>query len=878
MHDLVHDLARLIMDDEILVVGEGDNTERSFCHYALINDCSNPLSSELSKIRALHFTECGEIELHGAAFSSAKSLRVLDLSECSIHKLPDSIGVLKQLRYLNAPRVQDAIIPNSITKLSKLIYLNLHGSSRILCLPESIGEIEGLAYLDLSGCSRIEKMPESFGELKELVHLDLSNCSGVGGISVFLGSLTQLKYLNLSYCPNIGELPEALGSLSKLQYLNLSFSSYLESCQEAEVLGALTNLEYLNLSSERCDLLKLPESLGRFVQLKYLNLSGCCAMTGLPRLFGSLKNLVHLDLSKCYKVDCLDEALAGITSLQYLNLKYNTCLRSLPGDLTKLRYLNLSNLCGPLVDTLGSLISHTISNFIDLEHLDLSGNDFIVFPHGSLGNLRKLHTLDLSHCTFLNKVPESIRTSDSLKFLYLNGCPFLSELPQLGSNAISLPDFPVHSADESSSNLDMLQAIDPVELWITKLENVKTAGEAHHIKLTGKQKLEKLSLKWTRGAKRFVDDKKLLEKLVPPSTLKKLEICGYNAVSFPDWVLGQLPNLRSLVLRNMANLEEWNTSLATGEEHVIQDLEIHDCPMLRMKPLPPRATTWKISDSDNVLSSWEDCTVSHTNASSSYSPITTTLSVKYSKVPLHQWRLLQHFPGLVCLTIENCRDLTGSEMISEHLYFLEILCLRYNDLEELPKWMGELASLQNLTIIACTKLKGLNENMRQLTKLQSLKLYDCESIASLPHWLSKLTSLRELTMFGCCVLRSLPESPELKHVVESEGEMKLTHNQERLCVLAISLVELHIFRCEGFKSLLEGIQQLTNLQTLKITMCPELKKWCKLEENQMKLAHIEHKVCVLPCTVGCCINLVLHFFEMGKPQPLHQKDAYAFFY
>ncbi|VAH23790.1 unnamed protein product [Triticum turgidum subsp. durum] len=227
MHDLVHDLARSVMDEEILLVVKGNNAEESCYHYALLSDCSKPLGSDLSKIRALRFMGCDKYKLHDDAFSSAKSLRVLDLSECTIHKLAYCIGDLKQLRYLNTPRVQDTKIPDSITKLSKLIYLNLHGSPTILALPESIGEIEGLMYLDLLSCSGITKLPESFRRLQKLAHLDLSNCSSVEGISVFLESLTQLEYLDLSYCPNIGDIPEALGDLSKLQYLNLSNSSYL---------------------------------------------------------------------------------------------------------------------------------------------------------------------------------------------------------------------------------------------------------------------------------------------------------------------------------------------------------------------------------------------------------------------------------------------------------------------------------------------------------------------------------------------------------------------------------------------------------------------------------------------------------------------------
>ncbi|KAM3300731.1 hypothetical protein ACQJBY_041641 [Aegilops geniculata] len=586
MHDLVHDLARSVMDDEILLVVKGNNAEESCYHYALLDDCSKPLGSDLTKIRALRFMVCKKYKLHDDAFSSAKSLRVLDLSECTIHKLAYCIGDLKQLRYLNAPRVQDAKIPNSITKLSKLIYLNLHGSDRILALPESIGEIEGLMYTDLSNCFRIKKLPESFRRLQKLAHLDLSSCWSIEGISVLLESLTQLEYLNLSYCTNIGDTPEVLCGLSKLQYLNLSNSSYLECGKEAEFLGALTKLEYLNLSSWNCKLKKLPESLGRFTQLKYLNLSGWRDMKKLPRLFGSLKNLLHLDLSGCYMVDCVHEALVGLTSLQHLNLQ-DTQLSFLPDDLTKLRYLKLSGLRNILVDFLDEpnidafsflsaetwdiLINQICRiNLSELEHLDLSENYHMERIPESICSLTKLHTLNLSGCTYLAKIPESICTVGSLKFLYLKDCDMLPEIPQLGSSAISLPHFVVCAGnDGSSSNIVLLKSTDPFELLITQLENVKSAGEAHSIKLMEKQSIRMLKLEWTRGVERFVDDKMLLEKLVPPSTLRKLEISGYNSVIFPGWVVGQLPNLDSLLLRDMPNLEEWDTSYSTGEENVL---------------------------------------------------------------------------------------------------------------------------------------------------------------------------------------------------------------------------------------------------------------------------------------------------------------------
>ena len=142
-------------------------------------------------------------------------------------------------------------------------------------------------------------------------------------------------------------------------------------------------------------------------------LSGWRDLKKLPRCFGSLKSLVHLDLSFCWMVDCVHVALVGLTNLQYLNLE-ETHLSSLPDDLTKLRYLNLSGLrkhssndprkdqFNPIrlaAETWDILINHMCGiTLSDLEHLDLSGNYLLERIPKSICSMTKLHTLDLSGC------------------------------------------------------------------------------------------------------------------------------------------------------------------------------------------------------------------------------------------------------------------------------------------------------------------------------------------------------------------------------------------------------------------------------------------------------------------------------------------------
>ncbi|XP_044335825.1 disease resistance protein RGA2 [Triticum aestivum] len=672
MHDLVHDLARSVMDDEILLAGNDGNIGGNRCHYALLNDCTNLLESR--RIRALRFMGSDEIRLDDVAFVCAKSLRVLDLSECSIHELADSIGRLKQLRYLNAPGVY--AVPDSITRLSKLLYLSLRESS-LSALPESIGEMEGLMYLDLSGCVVIEELPESFGKLKKLVHLDLSECSALENISKFMWSLTDLQYLNLSRCSCIASLPESLD---------------------------------------------------------------------------------------------------GLTSLQYLNLSH--CFRE------------------------GENLMDRISALSNLEHLDLSWNNGITSLPESICNLKKLHTLDLSYCIKIQKIPESIRRIDGLKTLYLDGCLSLVEKPAShpSTSFVSLPLFQVCVRDgESSSNLVCLKDMNPQVLNIVWLENVMSAEEAQSIKLMEKNNLKKLCLSWTVGAERFVDDKVLLEKLVPPKSLHKLVIMGYNGVTLPTWI--SQPN--SVILTDMEHLEELSVSDSSG---MSSKLSINNCPKLRMRdgPLLPRAARWlEIIRSDNVLSSWGECKMSSTGASSSSSSssfsvgvltTTTSLKVGYSELPMQQWRLLRHLSGLHFLEIKSCPNLTVSPDIIPHLSSVTRLVISACDISSLPHWLMDLTSLQHLGIAYCTGIRSLPEGIQQLTKLRRLQINGC---------------------------------PDLKKWCESEeNNMKLAHIEDKVLILNLIPIEastertsyLGLDRSGKFRQMHKRFQRTSTESRLKIAL------------------------------------------------------------
>nr|ACS49660.1 NBS-LRR disease resistance protein family-3 [Oryza ridleyi] len=570
MHDLVHDLARSVMADEILDSSTQDNANKSSCRYALLNDCTKPLESYIyspANIKALRFLNCWKLGLHDDTFSSAKHIRVLDLSECCIQKLPDSIGHLKQLRYLNAPGVQDDRIPDCITKLLKLMYLRLRGSYTILALPESIGEMEGL----------------------------------VKGIPEAMGGLTKLQFLNLSNCHNIFE--DGLHIRTKISGLE------------------------------------------------------------------NVKSIEEVQLIKLKKKQKLDR----------LELRWSGLRRSFVDDM---------ELLGELVPPIS------------------------------------LRDIDIVDCVG-TKLPAWL--TDIARYLPNLVCVTLRQLGKCSS----LPP-------------------------LGRLPN-----------------LEKLTLAKMHGITKI-----------------GVDFCGGPRA---------FPQLKEFYLHDMGGLELWNTTFSYSGDVLsefmfpkLQKLEIYWCDRLTLTPHPPRVEKWDIKHSDMVLSSWGE-SAPDTVASCS-SPTVTALNVQprvnqyYPRLPLREWRLLNHLPHLNGLKITDCIDLTISAEIIGALSSLQSLALLndHGNIQLLPDWSAQLTPLKEL-VISGYEMKESQEGISYPTPLQALALSRCQNMTAM--------------------LNS----------------------------------KLKISGCNGIKSLPDGIQELTKLEHLEISRCPELKKWCELEVNQRKLAHVEQK-------------------------------------
>jgi Leucine-rich repeat (LRR) protein len=566
-----------------------------------------------------------------------------------------------------------------------------------------------------------------------------------------------------------------------------------------------------------------------------------------------------------------------------------------------------------------------------LRYLDLSYGKFDSLPE-NVTTLYNLQTLNLSGSK-ISKLPERMRYMISLRHLFINGTN-LKRMPTGFGQLRSLRILTTYMADyDSDRNIGQLNGLNLHQfLWLYGLENVRDKNEANAANMVSKINLFSLYLTWgsleNRGT--VINDQEVLDGLRPSSEIKDLYINGYAAFDFPIWMKETLalrnlsalyfinchkctalppiwhfpvlkclhlknlqsliyiysqqsiedeesecltifPNLKSLVMSSLDNLEGWhkkdNKLLAFPQ---LDELSITSCPKIRSIPSAPllrflcvdksrEIKLLEISNLSMVASSMLTIVCESPTTTDVFKPTRNVVKMSVegfeNVIPLgkndkesNQDLILQD------LTIRNSNCFFSSGSCKQSLgfwtYFESLEILYICDCNALSFWPEQefrsLKCLKKLHIDACDNFTGSSsiesfggssqassssmEPCREdiLPHLETLIIEECPKLMEIP---SCCKSLKTLTLEKCPSiskegLNYLKNLRELRKLTldDCAGLISLPDGLESL----LSLKSLNISDCPGLEAFPRGLgQRLSTLQNLWIVGCPVLERRCR---------------------------------------------------
>ncbi|KAJ1273941.1 hypothetical protein BS78_05G024400 [Paspalum vaginatum] len=867
MHDLVHDLSRSIMREEIStnVPEDAASSTKGYRYFSLTEGPRKSLPKRVFKhARAIYvdkgrdvvFSEALENAKHLrsiivnfncsaavlAAIFQIKNLKYLEISQLRCESLPEAISDIWSMQAVHLTDSSFFELPKSVGKLQKLRTLNLSGCWKLECLPDSIGDCNMLSSIVLCKCIRLTTLPNSVGTLQKLRTLNLSHSRKLKPLPDSIGDCNMLTNIDLCNCKNLVAVPKRIGKNKNLRVLRLG-GTEIEKLPSSII--TLTNLECLDLR-ECLKLVELPEGIDKLEKLQVLNLEDCLSLRGMPVGIGQLCRLEKLP----FFIVGEGEKFAGISELA--NIGRDTerlIIRGIEHALEKdnahkpclKRKTNLQSLKlewgrhhkGEVITELEEAVLDGLEPPAGIKNLEIkgySGRKYARWMHNQVGGEVK----GLAYFQFLRVM----KLSDFLNLKHLEGLvelPCLEELklhrmPSLES--ISRGPFP------SLVKLEMegLHSLETVSLVAERTmsygeEEESCSNRAHHLGLVQVDIIDCPMLKrktflpfsghlkqwgltdgvhWRNSTfvhsrlRRKGHDWVLRQDV---RALESLDILFSEALTEVPESLGSLASLQSLRLTNCSKIRKLLECL--GAIGSLQKLSIWNC--FHLSSLP---------QSMGQLTSLQELWIGSCHALHQLPECLGELS-SLRTLHLEDLGNIKSFPqSLQYLKIAECDAL---HELPRGLGDLRSLCkLNINGVPSVtcfPKSMWQLSSLKKLCV-SCTGLTSLPQGMEGMASLENLRISWCLGFESLPEGIRGLTALKELEIINCWEMKSL-----------MEGIEGLT-----------ALEKLKIITCPGIKSLPEGIKGLTALKELEIRGCPDLARRCKREgEDWHLISHIPHE-------------------------------------
>ena len=732
-----------------------------------------------------------------------KRLRVLSfVGSGYIHQfqLPNSIGNLKHLRYLDLSGKSIERLPENMSKLYNLQTLILKQCYYLIKLPTNMSKLVNLQHLDIEG-TKLKEMPPKMGKLTKLrkltdFFLGKQNGSCIKELEKLLHLQEKLSIWNLQNVEDVQDALDAnLKGKKQIERLRLTWDGDMDGRDVLEKLEPSENVKELVITAYGGT--KFPGWVGNssFSNMVSLVLDGCKNSTSLPPL-GQLPNLEELQIKGFDEVVAVGSEFYGIgpfmekpfKSLKSLTLlgmpqwkEWNTDAAGAFPHLEELWIEKCPELTNALPCHLPSLLK-----------LDIEECPQLVVSIPEAPKLTRIQVNDGEGSNDRIYIEELSSSRWCLTFREDSQLKGLEQMSYLSSSII----IDVGIFDCSSLKFCQLDLLPPLSTFtIQYCQNLESLciQKGRHDRSTS-----------YRSAPRTLETKD------SQRALRHLKIAECpNLVSFLEGGLA-VPDLRRLELEGCINLKS-----LPGNMHSLlpslEELELISLPQLDFFPeggLPSKLNSLCI----------QDC-------------------IKLKVCGLQSLTSLSHFLFVGKDDVESFPEET---LLPSTLVTLKIQDLR--NLKSLDyKGLKHLTSLSKLEIWRCPQLESMPEEGLP-SSLEYLQLWNLANLKSLEfNGLQHLTSLRQLMISDCPKLDSMPEEG-LPSSLEYLNILNLTNLKSlgyRGLQQLSSLHKLNIWSCPKLESMPEqGLS--SSLEYLEIGDCPLLEKRCRKEigEDWPKISHI----------------------------------------
>ncbi|XP_004515735.1 putative disease resistance RPP13-like protein 1 [Cicer arietinum] len=730
MHDLINDLALVVSGKSCFRLECGGNISKNVRHFSY----NLELYDFFKKFEVLNNFKCLRSFLPINFFNLSDGfylsrmvvedllpklirLRVLSLNNYfNIITLPESIGSMVQLQYLDLSFTGIKSLTDAICNLYNLQTLNLMQCRNLSELPVCFGHLINLRHLDISG-TNIKKMPKQIVALENLQTLTVF-VVGKQEIGLSIKDLGKFPNLQGKLCiknlHNVIDVVEAsdanMRSKEHMVELELQWSKQTEdSRMEKDVLDMLKpslninklsidlyggtsfpswlgDSSYANMVSlyiSNCEYCITVPPLGQLPSLKDLTIGGMkmetigiefYGMTLEPSIssfqpFQSLEKLAFFCMSNWKEWIHYESGELAFPCLRTLSLrKCPKLMGHLPNHLSTIDEISIMG-CGSLLTTTPHTTLHWVSSLkkisIEATLLPVSGRTQVLLLENDSPCL--LQSLSICHYYTLFSLPTMIMNSNCLQSLELLDVPSLAAFPTNG-----LPTSLQSLRITNCENLEFL----PLETWgnYTSLVTLNLWNSCHALTsfaLDGFPTLQRLAIAGCTNLESIFISK---TSLLLPSSLQSFEVIGCGALRSMTLHMETLTSLESLSLIYLPKL---CLTLCEGAG------------------LPPKLRDICIE------------------------------SVRIA-TPIFEWGL-QRLTALSELRIGGDDDIVNT-LLKERLLPISLVFLRIYNLSEIKSFevngLRHLSSLETLCFNNCPRLEYLSEDALP-SSLTLLSMEDC---------------------------------------------------------------------------------------------------------------------------------------------------------